>query len=158
MHVFSDGNVWIIVTATASVLAFLSLACSPCCYKYIKANKDRNCYLCHISVKAKVWTEHRAGCAQNNLPFLNGLPTPCSIFCPQCDNKLRLWPVQDHAKFRCHSKKTSCKHHGLELNNDGSNRFNCYIHDFDMCGECVRDKIQADNIEKGPEEEEDEVV
>lgn len=97
------------------------------------------CYLCHKMVKHGAWNDgsHRATCAEENKEYLDKLSTPCDVYCPQCESKLRLWPVQDHAKFKCHSK--DCIHHqsGHELDNDGSNRFNCFLHDYDICGDCV---------------------
>ena len=142
---FSEGKVWIIVTVCASVMAFIAMICSPCCWKFFRKRKDVLCYLCHAKISAHLWQEgnHRQDCAEKHKQFLDNLPCPCDINCPQCGLKLRLWPVQDHAKFKCHSKE--CVHHkaGHELDNDGSNRFNCFLHDYNVCGECVMKKITS---------------
>lgn len=128
---------WIIVTVCASGFAFLAMICSPCCWKYLKRPREVLCYLCHDKIKYGQWATHREKCLKDHSRFLDNLPTPCEVFCPQCGLKLRLWPVQDHAKFKCRAK--NCIHHkqGREVNNDGSNRFNCFQHDYDLCGECV---------------------
>ena len=99
------------MTVSISVISFIALICSPCCYKFFKKRKDVLCYLCHSKVASHLWHNgtHREACEQNNRQFLDNLPTPCDVFCPKCEIKLKLWPVQDHAKFRCHSKQ--CLHH-----------------------------------------------
>jgi len=93
------------------------------------------CYLCLKKVKNSEWDsgEHRKYCAFNNQRELLSFPQPYESYCPNCNDKLRLWPAKGHP-FYCdecpYGERDNLKR------STGNNRLNCFLCDFDCCVNC----------------------
>ena len=58
-----------------------------------------------------------------------------SLPCDKCGELLRIWPSNmGPPYFRC--KDTNCWSKGALIQNNGTNRFNCFTCDLDTCREC----------------------
>jgi len=93
------------------------------------------CYLCLSNVRNSEWDsgEHRKRCAFNNQRELLSFPQPYDAYCPNCKERLRLWPAKGHP-FYCdecpYNERTVLKR------STGENRLNCFLCDFDCCVNC----------------------
>lgn len=117
------------------------------------------CYLCNKKVARSEWekqeTGHRSYCAVKSKehrglfsirhfrwksqfsPFLDVLSEMprTSLPCDNCGELLRIWPSNmGPVQFRCSDDE--CWSKGDIIHNDGTNRFNCFTCDLDLCREC----------------------
>jgi len=92
------------------------------------------CYLCLEKVRNSEWDsgEHRRRCAFSNQRELLSFPQPYDTYCPDCSERLRLWPAKGHP-FYC----DECVY-GRDVlkSSNGQNRLNCFFCDFDCCVDC----------------------
>jgi hypothetical protein len=99
------------------------------------------CYLCLNKVRNSEWDsgDHRKRCAFKHQRELLNFPQPYNSYCPNCREKLRLWPAKGHP-FYCDecpvSERTVLKR------SSGHNRLNCFLCDFDRCASCATAGIQ----------------
>lgn len=77
---------------------------------------------------------HRQECALKNGLFFSNANTT-NVQCPQCFGYLIQWPDKG-AHFTCHG--SGCLFKGDSIVNTGSNRFNCFLCDYDLCFACVK--------------------
>jgi len=93
------------------------------------------CYLCLNKVKNSDWDsgEHRKRCAFNNQRELLSFPQPYESYCPNCNEKLRLWPAKGHP-FYC--DECPFQERDKLKRSTGHNRLNCFLCDFDCCVNC----------------------
>eukprot|EP00091_Calanus_sinicus_P007552 TRINITY_DN18643_c0_g1_i1.p1 TRINITY_DN18643_c0_g1~~TRINITY_DN18643_c0_g1_i1.p1 ORF type:complete len:319 (-),score=63.63 TRINITY_DN18643_c0_g1_i1:32-949(-) len=92
------------------------------------------CYLCLDEVANSDWDsgEHRRRCAFNNQSEFLSFPQPYEAYCPNCSERLRLWPAKGHP-FYC----DECPYERDVLKSStGENRLNCFFCDFDCCVDC----------------------
>jgi len=93
------------------------------------------CYLCLSKVRNSEWDsgEHRRQCFFQNQRELLSYPKPYEAYCPECSEKLRLWPAKGHP-FYC----DECPYPQKERlkRSNGQNRLNCFLCDFDCCASC----------------------
>jgi len=100
------------------------------------------CYLCLRKVRNSEWDsgEHRKHCAFNNQRELLSFPTPYESYCPNCSEKLRLWPAKGHP-FYC--DECPFNERSVLKRSTGHNRLNCFLCDFDCCANCSnKEKFQ----------------
>lgn len=93
------------------------------------------CYLCRVYVNDSHWNDgsHRKDCATRNRQLIQNWPKINSK-CFRCFKRLIQWPkIGPH--FYCDG--TYCPLNGASIKNTGSNRFNCFICDFDLCLNCI---------------------
>ena len=64
-------------------------------------------------------------------------PEPYNVLCPKCGSRLKQWPSRG-PEFYCEG--VGCTRVG-GIDNNGSNRFNCFICDYDLCLQCVRRQV-----------------
>lgn len=94
------------------------------------------CYLCLIRIKNSEWDsgEHRRKCAYRNQRELLSFPTRWDALCPNCNEKLRLWPAYG-ANWYCdecpYGERDRAKR------STGFNRLNCFLCDYDKCVDCA---------------------
>lgn len=93
------------------------------------------CYLCLNKVRNSDWDsgEHRRRCAFNNQRELLGFPQPYDAYCPNCSERLRLWPAKGHP-FYC--DECPYDQRNVLKRSTGENRLNCFLCDFDCCVNC----------------------
>ena len=99
------------------------------------------CYLCNKKVSSSEWvkeeTGHRSYCAvksKEHRDVLSEMPRT-SLPCDNCGELLRIWPSNmGPPYFRC--KESSCWSKAALIQNNGTNRFNCFTCDLDTCREC----------------------
>ena len=119
------------------------------------------CYLCNKRVPREEWNNkeesgHRSYCAVKSkthrgsymlhldphfyvsilllADLLSELPRT-SLPCEQCGELMRIWPMNLGPQwFRC--KETQCSAGDSLIRNNGTNRFNCFTCDLDICREC----------------------
>jgi len=99
------------------------------------------CYLCLSPVKLSTWADgsHRKKCLEKHIEVISLLPSLPSLVCRHCAGALRLWPAQvGGPQFRCDSGLPLCPIGGRDVTNNGSNRYNCFSCDHDLCQGCVR--------------------
>jgi len=93
------------------------------------------CYLCLNKVRNSEWDsgEHRRQCFFQNQRELLSYPKPYEAYCPECSEKLCLWPAKGHP-FYC----DECPYPQKERlkRSTGQNRLNCFLCDFDCCASC----------------------
>jgi len=93
------------------------------------------CYLCLRKVRNSEWDsgEHRRECFFQNQRELLSYPKPYEAYCPECSEKLRLWPAKGYP-FYC----DECPYPQKERlkRSTGQNRLNCFLCDFDCCVSC----------------------
>lgn len=63
-----------------------------------------------------------------------------NITCRKCTCNLRIWPATLGSNFTC--DQPHCINEGFEIVNNGTNRLNCYVCDFDMCSDCAKTILQ----------------
>jgi len=98
------------------------------------------CYLCLSPVKLSSWADgsHRKKCIEKHIEVISLFPSLPSLVCRHCGGVLRLWPAQvGGPKFRCDSGLPLCPVIGQDVDNVGSNRYNCFTCDHDLCQGCV---------------------
>ena len=94
-----------------------------------------------ILVSGNEWvkqeTGHRSYCAvksKEHRDILSEMPRT-SLPCDNCGELLRIWPSNmGPPYFRC--KESSCWSKAALIQNNGTNRFNCFTCDLDTCREC----------------------
>jgi len=93
------------------------------------------CYLCLNKVRNSEWDsgEHRKRCAFKNQRELLSYPQPYDAYCPNCRDRLRLWPEKGHP-FYC--DECPLDKRDVLKRNTGENRLNCFLCDFDVCVNC----------------------
>jgi len=93
------------------------------------------CYLCLYNVRNSEWDsgEHRKHCAFNNQRELLSFPQPYDAYCPNCKERLRLWPAKGHP-FYC--DECPFNERSVLKRSTGENRLNCFLCDFDCCVNC----------------------
>jgi len=108
------------------------------------------CYLCLNKVRNSEWDsgDHRKRCAFKNQRELLNYARPYNAYCPQCREKLRLWPAKGHP-FYC----DECPGHKRFVlkRSTGHNRLNCFLCDYDVCVSCAaakQDTIGHDDREE----------
>ena len=90
---------------------------------------------------------HRMRCAKKNQHVIETMPIVYDIKCPGCTRKLRLWPNLGDP-FKC-DEGPDCLSTMVgpyapgDIQNDGTNRFNCFRCDYDLCRSCVRNKMMG---------------
>ena len=118
------------------------------CYLCNKKSKKKNrfddivhCFIVSILVSGNEWvkqeTGHRSYCAvksKEHRDILSEMPRT-SLPCDNCGELLRIWPSNmGPPYFRC--KESSCWSKAALIQNNGTNRFNCFTCDLDTCREC----------------------
>merc|ERR1711915_164682 len=93
------------------------------------------CYLCLDKVRNSEWDsgEHRRKCAYFNQRELLSFPQPYDAYCPECHERLRLWPAKGHP-FYCDECPTDRR--DVLKRSTGQNRLNCFLCDYDCCVTC----------------------
>eukprot|EP00092_Neocalanus_flemingeri_P000490 GFUD01000520.1.p1 GENE.GFUD01000520.1~~GFUD01000520.1.p1 ORF type:complete len:303 (+),score=25.50 GFUD01000520.1:250-1158(+) len=111
------------------------------------------CYLCLSKVSNSSWDsgEHRKRCAYNNQRELLSYPQPYESFCPNCHERLSLWPAKGHP-FYC--DQCPFDQRSVLKRSTGENRLNCFLCDFDCCVNCANEgkmqrRLSLENIESG---------
>ena len=139
---------WVIYIFAALMGSALLRVCLRICYKRCKKSfggttlnyvPTMPCYLCLGDVKLAFWTDgsHRKACARGNMSVLAALRTPFTFArCPKCENRLRQWPDRG-TYFTCDGANCPLGE-AAKIVNNGENRFNCFVCDYDLCLTCVR--------------------
>jgi len=108
------------------------------------------CYLCLNKVRNSEWDsgDHRKRCAFKNQRELLNYPRPYNAYCPNCSEKLRLWPAKGHPFYcdECPGQKRF-----VLKRSSGHNRLNCFLCDYDICASCAAAK--QDTTEQEDREE-----
>ncbi len=69
------------------------------------------------------------------------------VTCVKCqDKKMLLWPATQ-STFGC--SNSYCPQAGRVLLSDGSNRYNCFLCDLDLCSDCVVKLEDSGMVDKG---------
>jgi len=114
-----------------------------------RAAKKRKtlCYLCQSEINNFLWDNgtHRRMCGNttSGKTKLEAMPQPFNVFC-QCGDKLRLWPEME-GTWNCDTCPSSSE--VFPKTNDGNNRLNCFLCDYDICAECAGNEERP----RGPE-------
>jgi len=137
---------WIIIaiisTVVLGVLICLFYKTYVSCQRKHNEESLMTCYLCVQRVSFSQWKQgsHRRKCAETNKEVLKRMKSPENnkIRCPKCGARLRVWPANHGPPFSCSS--SHCPIVG-RVRSSGSNRFNCFLCNFDLCESCVYRKL-----------------
>ena len=115
------------------------IACKAKC-QGIEVDKDgfpivEDCQLCRREVIKAKWDMHRQICpARKTYDDLQAVRSKCG----KCGRNLRLIPKENGGKFICDME--DCGTYDSKLKNEGDNRYNCYVCNFDKCKKCLEDE------------------
>lgn len=141
-HSISVGIVTILLIQVGMVICAIYrsyLSCKAKC-QGIEVDKDgfpvvEDCQLCRKEVIKAKFDQHRLVCpGRNNYGDLTAIRSKCG----KCERNLRLIPKENGGKFICDME--DCGTYGSKLNNEGDNRYNCFVCNFDKCKKCLEDE------------------
>ncbi|XP_023341120.1 uncharacterized protein LOC111711101 [Eurytemora carolleeae] len=142
--VHTDGlSWWGILLLTLAIVIFIFIIVK-CCVEFQDAyfgGGRKVCYLCLDKIRIQDWNsgEHRRQCAFRYASDLTNLLQHDRVKCPKCESRLRLWPEGRGPSFSCDSDDSlECADKGSQIKNNGKNRYNCFLCDYDLCESCVQ--------------------
>ena len=102
-----------------------------------------SCYLCTRKIRQDLWEsgEHRRRCAEENADILEVMEEAHkNVTCPRCGKCLKLFPARGQF-FICQGG--GCEQGHSSCVNTGTNRFNCFICDYDLCLTCMNKRVNG---------------
>jgi len=106
------------------------------------------CHLCLSKVAIKPWSNgaHRRKCARGNAQIIDRMPIPFDVRCIKCSQHLRQWPRRG-PRFRCDGGR-GCPTGRILAENNGANRFACFLCNYDLCRTCVQRKVRKQELKQ----------
>ena len=104
--------------------------------------------ICHLCLNTftqsgdydeRVFGIHRRQCAVTMAPMLDYF-VQAYLKCPKCKKHMKRWPKQGPA-FCCTNQ--NCQNHRSPLENNGTNRYLCFVCDYNLCGSCMEKRCPS---------------